>query len=135
MGATHSSNIQAVSTDTSHERTLCVTPSELLSTCATLTRAQIKVLAATTPPSHTGERALIWVENSEQLNSMLESGGLGQNVAPFPYTSKGSKVMSLDEHTTVMGMIKKCEEMRKRGYDIVACSNLVALGPKKIYLR
>jgi hypothetical protein len=132
MGASQSSSTQNVSQDTSQEQTLTVTPSELLQVCMALARANVEVVA-TSAPSKSYEQATIWVRKTDNLDAMVESGALGEDVKPTPYTSKGVKVTVLDNNTTAVAMLQRCEEMTAAGTNVTACSSLAALGTKKIY--
>jgi hypothetical protein len=131
MGASESST-QKVSDDTNQEQTLSVTPSELLQVCMTLARAHIEVVA-TSAPAKSYEQATIWVKRTPNLDAMVESGALGDNVHPTPYITKGNKVTTLDDNTTAVTMLQRCDEMRAAGTDVKACSSLAALGTKRIY--
>lgn len=131
MGASQSST-QNVNSDTSHEQTLAVTPSELLQVCMALSRANIEVIA-TSPPSKSREQATIWVRRTDNLDAMVESGALGDEVHPTPYFSKGNKVTTLDPNTTAVTMLQRCEEMQAAGTNVTGCSSLASLGTKKIY--
>jgi hypothetical protein len=131
MGASQSST-QKLNEHTNQEQTLTVSPSELLQVCMALARAQIEVVATSTP-AKSYEQATIWVKRTQNLDAMVESGALGDDVKPTPYTSKGSKVTTLDDNTTAVTMLQRCEEMQSAGTDVTACSSLATLGRKKIY--
>jgi hypothetical protein len=75
----------------------------------------------------------MWVKSSENLKALIAAGALGEDVEPSPYVSKGSKVTSLEDNTTVIGMKDYCAKMTSEGIDVVACSSLAELGNKKIY--
>lgn len=131
MGASQS-RTQNINGDTSKEQTLMVTPSELLQVCMALSRANIEVIA-TSAPSKSYEQATIWVRRTDNLDAMVESGALGDDVKPTPYFSKGTKVTTLDDNTTAVAMLQRCDEMTAAGTNVTACSSLSALGTKVIY--
>jgi hypothetical protein len=131
MGGSQSKT-QLIMNNTEQEQTLRVTPSQILQVCMTLARAQIEVVA-TSVPAKSKEHAIIWVKHNDQLNAILESGGLGDDVEPVSYLSKGTKVTTLDDNTTAIDMLQRCEEMANEGIDVRACSSMASLGQKFIY--
>lgn len=114
------------------EQTLSVSPHQLAAVCSMLARAQVQVIATSVPNIST-ERSTMWVKSSENLKALIAAGALGEDVEPSPYVSKGSKVTSLEDNTTVIGMKDYCAKMLSEGIDVVACSSLAELGNKKIY--
>ena len=124
---------QPLSTDISNEKTLCVTPSELVSTCIALGRAQVDVIASSVPDPN-DERSFIWVNQSDKLKSLLESGSLGPHLAQYPYISKGTKETILEPPVTAVGLHDKCKCMASKGTKVIATTPMGNLGTeKKIY--
>jgi hypothetical protein len=114
------------------EQTLTVSPSQLAAVCGLLSRAQVEVVA-TSVPHLTKDRTMIWLKQSENLRALIAAGALGDDVETTPYISKGTKVTSLEQHTTVIGMQAYCAKMVAEGIDVVGCSAMTNLGNKKIY--
>ena len=137
MGAQQSvdqpQQLQTIIDDDQQEQTLSVVdPKQLVPVCAALTKAHIEVIA-TTIPSAKVQEAIIWVRPSAALDALLKSGALGPDVHATAYKKLGLFVSNLDEHTTVLDMLTKCEQMAAEGIDVVACSAATSLAKKQIF--
>lgn len=131
MGNNNSTNtLDSVPND---ERTLSVTPGELVNVCSALSRAQIQVNATSIPDESRRSEGLVWVKDDPDLSTLLQTGILRQHVTPTNYRFKGNKVTSLPNNTTGLGMLEECKKMMKDGKEVLACSSVTELGPKKIY--